>query len=269
MTQPLYHMYHEDNLTKDKLLADPDFVSDATKFLIGRENYTADELQDKELVYDQFMEHFRFQNVNEVTAIKDLMYAQDLDQDGKDRMGRLMQTYDRMGSDLGAKAYVDYLQGIMSAPSTYASLFSFGTAKAGSFATQQGIKFSLRKLLTQGRYGKDVLKKATLPVAIDTAAGGGTVLAQENTRVETNIKDEVDMKNVGLATGVSFLTSGLLTGAGSISGVKKDIQTERILRINQKKLKQRSEIVHKVKTSKLFNANNKRSDLAKQVEKQH
>ena len=266
MTQPLYHMYHEDNLTKDKLLADPDFVSDATKFLIGRENYTADELQDKELVYDQFMEHFRFQNVNEVTAIKDLMYAQDLDQDGKDRMGRLMQTYDRMGSDLGAKAYVDYLQGIMSAPSTYASLFSFGTAKAGSFATQQGIKFSLRKLLTQGRYGKDVLKKATLPVAIDTAAGGGTVLAQENTRVETNIKDEVDMKNVGLATGVSFLTSGLLTGAGSISGVKKDIQTERILRINQKKLKQRSEIVHKVKTSKLFNANNKRSDLAKQFE---
>ena len=266
MTQPLYHMYHKDNLTKDKLLADPDFVSDATKFLIGRENYTADELQDQELVYDQFMEHFRFQNVNEVTALKDLMYAQDLDQDGKDRMGRLMQTYDRMGMDLGAKAYIDYAQGILSAPSTYASLFSFGTAKAGSFATQQGIKFSLRKLLTQGRYGKDVLKKAAFPIVAATAAGGGTVLAQENTRVETNIKDEVDMKNVGLATGVSFLTSGLLTGVGATLGVKKDIQTERILRINQKRLKQRSEIIHKVTTSKLFSANTKRADLAKQFE---
>jgi len=266
MTEPLYHMYHKDNLTKEKLLADEDFINDASGFLISRENYTAEELQDNELVYDQFMEHFRFQNVNEVTAIKDLIYAQDLDQDGKDRMGRLMQTYDRMGMDLGTKAYVDYAQGILSAPSTYASLFSFGTAKAGTLASQQALKFSLRKLLTEGRHLKNVARKAAYPVAVDTTAGAGTVYAQEKTRVETGQKDEVDMTNVGLAGGISFVTSGVLTGAGSIQGVKRDLASERILRINQKKLKARSEVVHKVRTSKLFNANNKKADLAKQFE---
>jgi len=262
MAEPIYHMYHSDNLNRDTLIADNDFLTDTRQFLIERENYTPEELDDDGYVYDQFMEHFRFQNVNEWTAIKDLMHVQEADQAGKDRLGRLMSTYDKMDSEFGMKALGDYAAGIFSAPSTYAGIFSMGSAKAGTLAVQQGIKYSIREAIKQG-----ALTTGVRSAAIDATVAGGTVLAQEQTRVDTDQKDSIDMKNVGLATvmggGASFL---LGTGTGTL-GYRQGFESERILQVNQLNLKTRAEQVHKVKTSKLFKANNKKADLAKEFEK--
>ena len=262
MTQPIYHLYHKDNLSKDTLLQNENFLEDTRQFLIARENYQAEELADDNYVYDQFMEHFRFQNVNEITAIKDLLHAQNADQEGKDRMARLMSTYDKMDSEFGMKALGDYAAGIFSAPSTYAGLFSFGSAKAGSLAAQQGIKWSIREALKQG-----ALTTGVRSAAIDATVAGGTVLAQEETRVETGQKDSIDMKNVGLASvmggGASFL---LGTGTGTL-GYKQGFDSENILKVNQENLRTRSEQVYKVRTSKLFKSNTKKADLAKEFEK--
>ena len=262
MVEPIYHKYHKDNLSRDTLLQNENFLADTRQFLIERENYQAEELDDDNYVYDQFMEHFRFQNVNEVTAIKDLLHAQSSDQEGRDRMARLMSTYDKMDSELGMKALGDYAAGIFSAPSTYAGLFSFGSAKAGSLAAQQGIKWSIKEALKQG-----ALTTGVRSAAIDATVAGGTVLAQEETRVETGQKDSIDMKNVGLASvmggGASFL---LGTGTGTL-GYKQGFDSENILKVNQENLRTRSEQVYKVKTSKLFKSNTKKADLAKEFEK--
>ena len=64
-------MYNlQEKIDKDKLLADNDFIKDASYFLVDRVGYEADDLSTKEDIYDAYMEHFRYQNVNEVTFFK-------------------------------------------------------------------------------------------------------------------------------------------------------------------------------------------------------
>ena len=175
------------------MLENEQFLDDAKNFLIERDGFSASEVQNKEDVYDAFMEHFRYQNVNELTAAKDLLYAQsETDDEGRARMGRLMNTFDRMDSDLGWDAAGDYLGGVFTAPSTYAGIFSFGAGKAGALAANQGIKFGIRQALKSGG-----LKAGLGSVAVDATASAGTIAAQEQTRVETiEGKDEIDWMNI-------------------------------------------------------------------------
>ena len=81
-------------------------------------------------IYDRYLEHFRYQNVNEVTAVRDMYQAQDYinkgDEEGLTRMGNLMSTFDRQDSEFTSETITDYLGGVFTAPSTYAGMFSFG-----------------------------------------------------------------------------------------------------------------------------------------------
>ena len=52
----------KDELTKDELLADKDFIDDASKFL--RERGGIKKAMSPQETYDAFMEHMRFHNVN-------------------------------------------------------------------------------------------------------------------------------------------------------------------------------------------------------------
>lgn len=207
----LYNHYEE--LNKDVLLQDEDFVTDATAFLIDRGGYKPDELSTDDKVYDAYMEHFRYQNVNEVTALKDLNYAQDTDDEGRARMGRLMDTFDKMDSDLGFDAAEHYLGGVFTAPSTYAGMFSFGAGKAAALAANQGVKIGIREAIKRGG-----IRSALRSAAIDAPIAAGTVAAQEEARVQTGIKEEIDMTNVALAGGLSTIASG---GIGLATGTKR------------------------------------------------
>ena len=129
-----YNLYGDNYLNKETLLQNDEFLSDARTFLIKRGGYSADDVRDKEDVYAGFLEHFRYQNVNEVTATRDLFYAQSDDTTDKEKegMGRLMDTFDKMDTEFGLAAAQDYLGGVLFAPSTYAGMFSFGAGKAGA-----------------------------------------------------------------------------------------------------------------------------------------
>tara|TARA_B100000900_G_scaffold357968_1_gene328641 strand:- start:12493 stop:15804 length:3312 start_codon:yes stop_codon:yes gene_type:complete len=207
MATPLYHMYGDDELNKDTLIKDESFIDDAANFLIEREGKKAVELDTNEKVYDAYMEHFRFQNVNEVTAIRDMTYAQNANDEQRARFGRLMDTYDRMDSDLGLNAALDYAEGVFTAPSTYAGIFSFGAAKAGAVAANQGIKVGIRQAIKN-----QALKSAAVGAMIDAPVAAATVAAQEQTRVETGIKEDIDMTQVGGAAVLSTLTAGVMGG---------------------------------------------------------
>ena len=206
-----------DELSRENLLKNEDFLNDARLFLIDRDGYSAKEVQNDEDVYDAFLEHFRYQNVNEFTATRDLIYAQSqADDEGRARMGRLMNTFDRMDSELGWQAAGDYLAGVFTAPSTYAGIFSFGAGKAGALAAQQGIKFGIRQALKSGG-----LKAGLGSTAVDVAASAGTIAAQEQTRVETiEGKDAIDWTNVGTGAAISAVASGTI---GAYTGSRSDI----------------------------------------------
>ncbi len=70
-----YNFLDKENQNSEFLTSNDEFLQDARGFLMKRGGYSAERLQDKQEVYEQFMEHFRYQNVNEVTAVRDLEYA--------------------------------------------------------------------------------------------------------------------------------------------------------------------------------------------------
>ena len=229
----IYNQYKEIN--KDTLLAEDDFLEDASKFLIDRGGYEVKDLQSKEAVYDKYMEHFRSQNVNEATALKDLTYALDAEGESKERFGRLMDTYDKMDSDLGLKAAGDYLEGIFTAPSTYAGAFSFGTAKVGALAAQQGIKLGVRQALRTG-IGSAV---------VEGVAAGATVYAQEKTRVETEIKDNIDLTSIGLSTALAAGTGVILGGGTGFMRGKNRAKANELLKNTKKIMDDATEVAHR------------------------
>ena len=159
----------EQKLDKEFLLNNQQFLDDAQMFLAEREDK---EVTTPTEIYDAFMEHFRYQNVNEATALRDLYYVNNqTDDEGVIRFGRLMDTYDKMDSDFGLTAAQDYLGGVFTAPSTYASMFSFGAAKAGATAAQQGVKLGIKEVIKQKalKTGQTLTTKQLDDIAFDTA----------------------------------------------------------------------------------------------------
>ena len=159
----------EQKLDKEFLLNNHQFLEDAQMFLAEREDK---EVNAPEEIYYAFMEHFRYQNVNEATALRDLYYVNNQTDDaGVARFGRLMDTYDKMDSDFGLTAAQDYLGGVLTAPSTYASMFSFGAAKAGAVAAQQSIKLGIKEVIKQKalKTGQTLTTKQLDDIVFDTA----------------------------------------------------------------------------------------------------
>ena len=243
----MYNLKAPDTMTREKLTEDKDFIKDARDFLIDREGYSIDDMSDVNNVYDQYMEHFRYQNVNEVTAIRDYNYVQDADEEGKQRFGRLMDTFDKMDSDFGLDAAQDYLGGVFTAPSTYAGMFSFGAGKAASLAGQQGIKWGIREAIKSG-----AKTAGAGSLAVEATAAGATTLANEASRVEGLIKDEIDYTNVGLSTALGAGVGGVL---GTFTGMQRSLAGNAgsmLARTSELKSQSVSELAHSTTTKAVF-----------------
>ena len=302
-----YQYLPQKEINKENLISNKKFIEDASIFLEEREGYEFDfNAKDyKEQVYDAYMEHFRVQNVNEVTATRDLFYAQTASDEDKARMNRLMNTFDKMDGELGWTAVGDYMEGVLTAPSTYAGLFSFGAGKAGAVAANQGVKLGIRKILEKS--AKETLRKkgtrlapstvaketakagigkkfvaglkskgqgfihggykgALGAIAVDAPASALTVYQQERVRNEVGIKDGMSWGDIGLAATFSALGSGTI---GAITGTGRTISenvAEQIRNIAIKKEAVEINNVHKNITVDTFK-NSKTSKTAKKVRK--
>jgi|TARA_R100000455_G_C6273223_1_gene130578 hypothetical protein len=250
-------MYNQqDNINKSTLINNEQFVDDAADFLIDREGYEAEDLDTAEKVYDAYMEHFRFQNVNESTAVMDMMYAQNTDAQGKARMARLMDAYDKMDSDLGLAALGDYAAGVFSAPSTYAGIFTGGGAKVGALAAQQGIKLGIRQLLKGGAAGQALRQAATKGAvragAVEATIGAGQVAAQEQARVESGMQEDIRGGAVAIGAAAAALP-GSIFGAGSqVQRAVAENTAERVMRITEKQAARATNHANRTTTREVF-----------------
>lgn len=182
-----------DELDQETLASDVDFIQDASIFLSERDGYNQDMTPNE--VYEAFMEHMRYQDVNEVTALRDLEYAQNANLEGKQRFGRLIDAYDKVNEDISGRMLWDYGAGVLTAPSTYLGIATGGMGKAASVAGTQAARFGIRKVLS------GALKAA----AVEGAIGAGQGLTQEGVRVETGLQKEF--------TGDRMITGGLSSAA--------------------------------------------------------
>jgi hypothetical protein len=208
-------------------------------------------------------------------------YEQQGDDEGLARMGRLMSTFENQETDFTSETVTDYLGGVFTAPSTYASMFSFGAGKAGALAAQQGIKFGIKEIIKNGakasgtKMTKKALQKGTEKMGklatakqafigggyktaiggatVDALGGAGTVAAQEQTRVLTDEdKEEIDLGTVALGGAISGLPGGII---GGVTGSRKAFTSNIAGQFTAKEIKKRSNAishVYKTISSKKF-----------------
>lgn len=255
-------------MDKQSLLKDDAFIRDARIFLADRGGFDAEQLADREDVYAKFMEHFRFQNVNEVTAVSDLLYAQNTDDEGKQRMARLMDTYDNMESDLDLNAVGDYAAGIFSAPSTYAGVLTGGGAKIGATAAQAGVKLGIREAI-KGFGRKELANAATQGVvrgaAVEAAIGAGQVAAQEQTRVETGMQEEISGARVGIGAVAGAVPGAVIGGITNVQKATAANVAERTARMTALKATSNARKANATKVKKTFEEIDDTKDIYKEL----
>ena len=249
-----YNFLDKEDQTSEFLTQNEDFLNDARGFLMKRGGYSAERLQDKQEVYEQFMEHFRYQNVNEVTAVRDLEYASNAKAEDKEEFARLIDLYDTMeGDGFSLSQAKDYAGGILSAPSTYLGLITGGVGKLASTGGVQVSKLALKKLLASGlskeaakatlksqakkQTIKEIGKSAAIGATVEGTVGFGQALAQEETRVETGQSDEYDMGRVALTTGASALGGGIGGGIIGKTQAKEAAKAAKLKRITESSTK--------------------------------
>jgi len=217
---------------------DPDFQKDLVRFFSGG-RYTKSKKEMRELGYEglteEFITHMRYQSSNEVTALKDLNYAnnKDVHRKGKESFGNLIQAWDNSGSagtGYGDGAS-DFLWATASAPSTYVGLGSLGLGKLGAKAAAKGTQMLLRSTLkkVQGDLFKSktktvvggALKGAGTGFAVETAIGGVTAYGGGETREELIEGYDYTTGDLAVQAGVQGLFGSVLGAAGgAVTGRK-------------------------------------------------
>ena len=227
-----YNFLDTKDKVKDNLVKDVDFIEDATEFLKNRESYSISDLNTPQKVYDAYMEHFRYQNVNEVTAVRDLEYAQNANAEEKERFARLIDLFETQENEGFFDAAGDYVQGIATAPSTYLGILTGGFGKLATSGGVQLAKVGMKNLLAKS-LASSALKGATVEGAIGTGQG----LAQEMVKEETGYQDDISYQNVALTGGVSAITGGVLSGGSGLLQTKQALDAAKKLEVSQQAAK--------------------------------
>ena len=202
------------------LKSDPGFLSDAVTFLkSNRKGLTDEDLEQYSAddVVDEILEHFRMGTANEITMAKDYYFVNDEQVPEAERQayGRLLFSFDNAEGegmlDRGGEAIFDYAKGVLSAPSTYASVaagaFTGGAGGAAVQATKQGALVATRKVANR------LIGRSVLAAGVDGTIAAGSQLGLERIK-QTAGRDigeeyEVNMGNVALSGGIGGIAGGV------------------------------------------------------------
>ena len=237
------YSYFTPEFMQDKKLSDlrtnKQFLQDGVNFLkSGRKGYTDEDIKGMSAddVVSEVLEHFRYQTTNELTVAKDIYFMNDDSVDVKQResFGRLMFAFDNAKGeglfDRGGEKIGDYLGGVFTAPSTYASAVAgVGSAGTGAAAIQASKAASLAALRTAG---KKIIKRSLVAGMADGAVGAafeyGNQKVRESAAEDLDMKYEVDKGAVALSGALGFAVGAGTYGAGAAlqhRGAKKLAET--------------------------------------------
>jgi len=204
-----YEYSTDEELTRENLLNDQDFIIDAGDYLAKRIGFNS---EDPNEIYEKFMEQMRYHEVNELDTVSDLMYAQEAEGEDREQMARLFDTFDRMDIDFTddlLNKVKDYGWGIITAPSTIIGLGTGGSAKVGSLVAQKSAQAALRRVLLGGAVG----------ATVEGAIGAGQNVAQQATRMELDPEREFSGTELALTAGLSAVPGAV---TGSLAQVKRN-----------------------------------------------
>jgi len=183
---------------------------------------------------EEFIEHFRVFNVNEITAANDYRYvsaaAADATKRKDDKAAQrlsdyrlLHQTFAEMPafSDNWLTATGDYAQGILTAPSTYVGLALPGAGKLGGVAAQQAAKLAVQQTLKQALKSpvstlaaKAAANPIKTAVAVEGVAGSLQNVAAQKAEIAADLRDDYSVTETALAFGLSGAPVAVLGSVG-------------------------------------------------------
>lgn len=183
---------------------------------------------------EEFIEHFRAFNVNELTAANDYRYVSAAASDATERKDEnaaqrlsdyrlLHQTFAEMPafSDNWMTATGDYAEGILTAPSTYVGLLLPGAGKAGGVATQQAAKLAVQQTLKQSLKSpistlaaKAAANPIKTAVAVEGTAGMLQNVAAQKAEIAADLRDDYSGTETALAFGLSGAPVAVLGSIG-------------------------------------------------------
>ena len=274
-------------ITAQKNIEDNSAVREAAvRFVQDRLGMT--NITDPDVAMEEYIEHFRSFNVNEITAGGDYRYVSaaaadatetpELTQETREKAAQrlsdyrlLYQTFNEMPAfaDGFLTATADYAEGILTAPSTYIGLLLPGAGKAGGIAAQTGAKVAVNRTLMQS-LKTPITTLATkaaanpIPTTIIAEGIGGSLqnVAAQNTEITADLRDDYNPGETALAFGLSAaLPAAGVVYAGK-GGVKKYIEKD-TPDLVAKVLEQEEEAT--IEAAKTLTKNKKNKKLAKQV----
>ena len=249
----------------------PDIRAAAVRF--AKDHLGYDDISEDDAI-SEFIEHFRSFNVNELTAGMDYNIVSGLatDADGQtdnarkarqrlDDYTKLYETYNSLPGafDAGGApgAFLDYLEGIAKAPSTYIGivpgLFTFGAgtaaAKAGATASTQVAKEGIKQILKRKMTSpvSELAKSAaanpvTTAVLTEAAAGALQNTAQQKTEMEIGVRENFSKKELALMSAISGAPVALIPGLlKSVSSKTINKSAEDILSDAEKAIAKKNE----------------------------
>mgnify|MGYP005988085911 FL=1 len=181
---------------------------------------------DEDEAMDEFIEHFRQFNVNEMTAAGDYNYVSALaaDATGKTKLDAkrretakqkladyrlLYTTFQDLPSFTGGVGQTigDYAGGVLTAPSTYLGLLLPGVGKAGGVAATSAAKAATQSVLTNAfktLLPSNVIKQAaarpvTTAALVEGMAGSAQNIAAQKTEQELNLRDDFSLGETAAA----------------------------------------------------------------------
>ena len=199
-----------EQLDKEKLIRDEQFLDDASEFLRKR---TGNFYVEPEEIFDNYLEHMRFHSTNDITPVRDLMFAQKADDNMKNRMARLFSSYDKLEADANddiLQLAGDYVASVALSPSTWLGLITAGAGKVASLGAQQAARTGVRGLIYQGVAKAPITSGALTGAAVEGTAAGATEKARQMARTEVGAQEEDD----DLAVALNTVIGGALGGVG-------------------------------------------------------
>lgn len=175
--------YYNTVQSLEDLKEKPEFQDDLIRFFNGgRYNMTPQEIEEAGVdgLYDKYVDHMRFQEVNEATALKDLFYVKDSNNQPREDIesfGRLVNSWDHLGGvgDSFFAKVKDYGAATVSSPSFVAGLAAAGVggpvSKLSSMAANKATQLTLRQALS--KYAAKEIAKNGLTRAAVVGAGRG------------------------------------------------------------------------------------------------
>ena len=217
-------MYNElgtEELSKEQLINDDQFLDDASEFLRQR---TGNLYVNPEEIFDNYLSHMRFHSSNDITPVRDLMFAQKADPEMKDRMSRLFQSFDKLESNANddlLEVAKDYGISVLASPSTWLGFLTAGAGKVASLGTQQAARAGVRGLLYQGIAKAPITSGAITGAAVEGTAGYAQEKARQMARVEVGAQEEEDQTALGASTVIAGALGGV---GGGLTGLLKKRQ---------------------------------------------